>query len=206
MNTHVYAADIANFEKQYRTNLINGLAGIKSAFLVGTQGKDGHTNLAIFSQVVHVGANPPLMGILHRPVSVEKHTYENIITNEYFTLNHVPIEKYKDAHQTSARYQRSQSEFEHCGFSEEFTPHIQAPYVKESKLKIGLKLAEIIPITSNDTLLIIGSVEEIIAAEGIIEAEGFLNLNNSKTALVHGLETYYQAEKVSRLPYAKPIK
>jgi flavin reductase (DIM6/NTAB) family NADH-FMN oxidoreductase RutF len=205
MNKHIYAADISGFEKQYRTNLINGLGGIKSALLVGTQGKNGENNLAIFSQIVHIGANPALMGILHRPVSVEKHTYENIVSNEYFTLNHIPVEKYKEAHQSSARYERNQSEFEECGFEPEFTAQVKAPYVKDSMLKIGLKLVEIIPVKSNDTLLIVGSVEEIIVAEEILEEAGYIDLSKVKTSLVHGLETYYQAEKIGRLPYAKPI-
>jgi flavin reductase (DIM6/NTAB) family NADH-FMN oxidoreductase RutF len=205
MKTYISATDIAQFEKQYRTNLINGLGGIKSAILVGTQDSDGTNNLAIFSQVVHVGANPALMGILHRPVSVEKHTYENIVSQEYFTLNHVPEEKIHEAHQTSARYNRKQSEFEICGFKAEFTDRVKAPYVRESMLKIGLKLAELIPVSSNGTILIIGSIEEIIAEDGLIEAEGLINLNQTKTALVLGLETYYKAEKIVRLPYAKPI-
>lgn len=203
MEKHIYAADIASFEKEYRTNLINGLGGIKSALLVGTKGTDGTNNLAIFSQIVHIGANPAMMGILHRPVSVEKHTYENILANGSFTLNHVAVDKIKAAHQTSARYARNQSEFEQCGFEPIFTDTVLAPYVKDSPLKIGLKIAEIIPIKSNDTLLLVGSVEEIIIEADLLETAGFIDLNKLKTALVHGLETYYQAEKIERLPYAK---
>jgi flavin reductase (DIM6/NTAB) family NADH-FMN oxidoreductase RutF len=203
MEKHIYAADIASFEKQYRTNLINGLGGIKSALLVGTQGADGTNNLAIFSQIVHIGANPAMMGILHRPVSVEKHTYENILANGFFTLNHVAADKFKTAHQTSASYSRSQSEFEQCGFEPTFTNTVLAPYVKDSPLKIGLKIAEIIPIKSNGTILLVGSVEEIIVQADLIEAAGFIDLNKLKTILVHGLETYYKAEKIERLPYAK---
>ncbi|MCK7516855.1 MAG: flavin reductase family protein [Ignavibacteriales bacterium] len=70
--------NILQFEKLYRTNLFNSLSGFKSANLIGTISKEGKTNLAIFSSVIHVGANPPLMGLLMRPVSVERHTYHNI--------------------------------------------------------------------------------------------------------------------------------
>jgi flavin reductase (DIM6/NTAB) family NADH-FMN oxidoreductase RutF len=70
--------EISTLLKQQRTNLINGLSGFKSALLIGTTNAKGQQNLAIFSNVVHIGANPPLMGLIHRPVSVEKHTYENI--------------------------------------------------------------------------------------------------------------------------------
>lgn len=198
--------EIGLLEKQYRTNLINGLHGFKSAMLIGTQNEEGMTNLALFSQVIHIGANPALMGILHRPVSVEKHTYENIVATKQFTINHVPLEMYKQAHHTSARYERAESEFEHAGFKPFYTGNLLAPYVSESPIKIGLSLAEIIPVKSNDTLLIVGSIEEIIIDDSALSEEGFINLDMAKTALVHGLETYYKAEKIERLNYAKPHK
>ncbi|MCG9880350.1 MAG: flavin reductase [Bacteroidia bacterium] len=198
--------DIGSLEKQYRTNLINGLHGFKSAMLIGTQNLEGLTNLALFSQVIHIGANPAMMGILHRPVSVEKHTYENIMATHQFTINHVPLEMYKQAHHTSARYERTESEFEHAGFHPYYSSQLIAPYVAESPIKIGLSLAEIIPVKSNNTLLIVGSIEEIIIDDSALCEEGFIDLDQTKTALVHGLETYYKAEKIERLAYAKPHK
>jgi flavin reductase (DIM6/NTAB) family NADH-FMN oxidoreductase RutF len=200
---HITFEDILGFDKQYRTNLINGLSGIKSAFLIGTTNAKAQHNLAIFSNVVHIGANPPLLGFIHRPVSVEKHTYENIKANGKFTLNHVPEALYKAAHQSSARYDRSTSEFEACGFTPWFSEKHSAPYVLESPIKIGLNLEEEIEIKSNQTLLIIGKVEEIWIAEQLLHADGFIEINNAQTALVHGLETYFKPTLVERLPYAK---
>ena len=81
--------NILEFEKLYRTNFINSLSGFKSANLIGTISSEGKTNLAIFSSVIHVGANPPLMGFLMRPVSVERHTYTNIKETNCFTINHI---------------------------------------------------------------------------------------------------------------------
>jgi len=86
---------ISQFEKLYRTNLFNSLSGFKSANLIGTISKEGKTNLAIFSSVIHVGANPPMMGFLMRPVSVERHTYNNIKETGYFTINHINKEIFK---------------------------------------------------------------------------------------------------------------
>jgi flavin reductase (DIM6/NTAB) family NADH-FMN oxidoreductase RutF len=79
MEIKITAKDLAGFEKQDRTNLVNGLSGYKSAHLIGTTNKKGETNLAIFSSVVHIGANPALMGFIQRPASEERHTYENIL-------------------------------------------------------------------------------------------------------------------------------
>ena len=56
--------NILQFEKLYRTNLFNSLSGFKSANLIGTISKEGKTNLAIFSSVIHVGANPPFNWII----------------------------------------------------------------------------------------------------------------------------------------------
>jgi flavin reductase (DIM6/NTAB) family NADH-FMN oxidoreductase RutF len=144
------------------------------------------------------------MGLIHRPVSVEKHTYENIKSTGCFTINHVPKKLYKNAHQTSARYDRETSEFEACGFTPEVKGNLIAPYVAESYVQIGLTLEEEIKITSNDTLLLVGSIKEIYLAPGIIDEEGYIELAKANTILVQGLETYYSANYVERLPYAKP--
>ncbi len=198
------AIEISTLPKQQRTNLINGLSGFKSALLIGTTNVAGQQNLAIFSNVVHIGANPPLMGIVHRPVSVEKHTYENIKSTGCFTINHIPRKLYKNAHQTSARYDRETSEFEACGFTPEVKGNLPAPYVAESYVQIGLTLEEEIKITSNETLLLVGGIKEIYLAPGIIDEEGFIELAKANTILVQGLETYYSANFIDRLPYAKP--
>ena len=95
---------ILKLEKRFRTNLINSLSGFKAANLVATINTAGLTNMAIFSSAVHIGANPPLLGLVSRPHSVPRHTLENIMATEQFTINHVNSMIYKQAHQTSARY------------------------------------------------------------------------------------------------------
>ena len=76
--------DVLKFEKLYRAAFINSITGFKSASLIGTISSKGNTNLAIFNSVIHVGANPPALGFLMRPVSVERHTYNNIKETGYF--------------------------------------------------------------------------------------------------------------------------
>ena len=91
---------------------INSLSGYKSANLVGTKSKTGQENLSIVSSVVHLGANPPLMGFVVRPHSKDspRHTFENLESTSFFTLNHVNDKIIKESHQTSARYPREVSE------------------------------------------------------------------------------------------------
>ena len=105
-----YYSDFDALDDRFRVNLINALSGFKSANLIGSVCTQGQTNLAIISSVVHLGANPPLMAYINRPASVERHTLDNILDTGQFTLNHVNIDIIEAAHQSSARYNKEQSQ------------------------------------------------------------------------------------------------
>ena len=195
--------NILDLEKLFRTNLINSLSGFKSANLIGTISKEGKTNLAIFSSVIHVGANPPLMGFLMRPVSVERHTYTNIKETNHFTINHINKETFKQAHQTSARYEKDVSEFNACDLTPEYTQTIMAPYVKESKIKMGLRFVEEQEIKTNGTIFMVGEIQELILPDEVILEDGFVDIEKAKTIAISGLDSYHEAMRISRLSYAK---
>jgi flavin reductase (DIM6/NTAB) family NADH-FMN oxidoreductase RutF len=196
--------DVLKFEKLYRATFINSISGFKSASLIGTVSNNGNTNLAIFNSVIHVGANPPALGFLMRPVSVERHTYINIKETGFFTINHINKDIYRQAHQTSARYEKDISEFKECKLTPEFSDGIPAPYVKEAKTKIGLKFIEEHEIKYNGTIFIVGEVAEIILPEHIIEEDGFLNIEKAGTVTISGLDGYHETKRIARLSYAKP--
>lgn len=195
--------EILKFEKLYRAAFVNSLSGLKSANLIGTISREGKTNLAIFNSVIHVGANPPLMGFLMRPVSVERHTYANIKETNHFTINHINKEIFKQAHQTSARYGKEISEFDACGLTPEYSGTIKAPYVKESKIKIGLRFLEEQEIKSNGTIFIVGEIREAILPDDIVLADGFVDLEKAGTIAISGLDGYHETKKIARLSYAK---
>ncbi|MEO8762599.1 MAG: flavin reductase, partial [Bacteroidia bacterium] len=111
MNKEFNLIDILGFEQRYRATFINSLGGFKSLALIGTRGSNGTTNLATFNSLFHIGANPPLFGFIIRPDSVERHTLNNIYETGSLTINHVSEGFYMAAHQTSARYDSSISEF-----------------------------------------------------------------------------------------------
>ena len=196
--------NILAFEKLFRTNFVNSLSGFKSANLIGTISKEGKTNLAIFSSVIHVGANPPLIGLLMRPVSVERHTYNNIKETDYFTINHINKDIFKQAHQTSARYEKDISEFNTFGLTPEFTERIKAPYVKESKIKIGLKFVEEQEIKSNRTVFIVGEIVEVILPDDFVLSDGFVDVERAGIIAISSLDSYHETKKIARLSYAKP--
>ena len=196
--------DLEQMEKQARTNLVNSLSGIQPANLIGSKSLAGIINVAIFNSVMHIGANPTLMGFIMRPISVQRDTYKNIVDTGFFTINSVDLSIYKQAHQTSARYEVS--EFEACGLNEWHSESIPVPYVKESKLKIGLKLESIIPIPLNETLLVIGSVQEIILEEDVLSKDNSIQHEKLENVGVVGLDTYYSMQRIAQLSYAKPGK
>ncbi len=203
-NMKITNENILQFEKLYRTNFVNSLSGFKSANLIGTISKEGKTNLAIFSSVIHVGANPPLIGMLVRPASVPRHTYENIKDIGYFTINHINKEIFKQAHQTSARYEKDVSEFDECGLTPEFTNTIKAPYVKESNIKIGCRFVEEHLIKTNDTIFVVGEILEVNIPDDVLTDDGYIDIEIAGTLAISGLDSYHETKRISRLSYAKP--
>ena len=58
MKTQITHTELMGMEQRKRAHLINSVGGFKSVCLIGTVDKVGQTNLAIFSSIVHIGANP----------------------------------------------------------------------------------------------------------------------------------------------------
>lgn len=196
-------AAIDEMALRQRTLLINSLTGFKSANLIGTSDKAGQTNLAIVSSAFHIGANPALMGFLFRPHSVPRDTLENILSTQYFSMNHVHSDIVKQAHQTSARYPKSVSEFKAVGLNEQWIDGFPAPYVKESHIKVGLKFCEQHHLSINATELVIAEIENIIIPDGILEEDGYLDIEKANTVAVSSLESYHTTRQIDRLSYAK---
>jgi flavin reductase (DIM6/NTAB) family NADH-FMN oxidoreductase RutF len=197
-------AAFADLDKRFRTYFINSLSGFKSVNLIGTKSEKTGLNLSIVSSVIHLGANPALMGFIMRPVSVPRHTYENILKTGSYTFNHILPKFYKQAHQTSARYPEGISEFDAVGLTPEFSEDFHAPYVLESRIKIGMNFLEEVPIKLNDTILMIGEIAEVIYPEDCQLEDGFLDLGKAETVTCSGLDGYHTTGKLERLSYAKP--
>ncbi len=196
--------DIMRMEKRFRTCFVNCLSGVKSPVLLGSQDDNGCTNLAIMSSVFHVGANPPLLGTIIRPHSVPRHSLENIIETGVYTLNHVTVDFFEDAHQTAARYDKDMSEFDAVGLDPIYRNDFPAPFVKQSPLSLGMSLQERQTLSINQTELIIGKIEWVYARPDLIETDGYISFESLGGVGVVGLDSYHMLQALSRLPYAKP--
>ena len=199
---HFSKQDILNTPRIIRLNLINSITGIKPGNLIGTISKDGHSNLAIFSSVIHLGSNPALIGIITRPnKKVRRDTLNNILETNYFTINHIHQDFIEQSHKTSGKYKKDESEFNMCNLTEDYLFDFLAPFVKESKIKMGLKLQSIIDIPDNQTKLITGSIEHIYIEDIALEDNGDINLQIINDVGIGGLNNYYKLEKVAHYPY-----
>lgn len=196
-------ADLQSLNRFTRANFINTLSGFKSLSLIGTVNAEGVSNLAVFSNIVHLGADPALIGFVNRPMAAAPHTLSNIQETGFYTVNLVTESMYKQAHQTSAKYPDGVSEFEMTGLTPEFKEGCTAPFVAESPVQYVLKLEQVVPIELNGTYFVIGSLQSAYVPAGIQEEEGFLDL--AKAGIITSLGTfgYYKTEKIDNLPYAK---
>lgn len=201
---HFSSEQINALDSGFRRNLINSLSGYKSLNLVGTKSESGKTNLAPFSQIIHLGAYPAFVGILFRPHTVKRDTLENILETGFFTLNHVTPEFFKEAHWAAANWE--QSEFEATGLKEEYKKDFFAPFVKGSPVQLGCKFVESQTLQVNQTVFLIGSIEHVFVHEKGLVEDGSLDLNELKTVTVSGLDDYHTGKRLARLAYPKPNK
>jgi flavin reductase (DIM6/NTAB) family NADH-FMN oxidoreductase RutF len=203
---HYSIADINAWDRFYRGNFINSLSGFKSASLIGTISNEGLPNLAIFSNIVHIGANPALIGFVNRPLDSAPHTINNIEKTGHYTINHIHKNMVAAAHQTSAKYPVEENEFTATGLTAIYKNGCIAPFVKESNINYSVALVQIIPIAINNTFFVIGAVQDVYVNEHIILPDGFIEIEKAGSITSLGVDAYYTAEPIDRYEYAKVYK
>ncbi len=198
------SAELDQMERRYRASFINSLGGFKSANLIGTADSDGHTNLAIMSSAVHLGAHPPLLLLIIRPDEAQRHTLSNILETGVYTINHVH-EKFIDAaHQTAARYPKHVSEFAATGLTPFWQPGFEAPFVAEASIRMGLTLREHQRLAINGTHMVIGQITLVTVPEDCVSRDGSIDIARAGTVALSGLDSYHRPQPLRRMAYAKP--
>ena len=203
---HISHEDIDNFHHIYRINLINSCSGFKSANLIGTKSTSGQENVAVFSSVTHIGSNPPLLGFFCRPTTVTRHTYDNIKNTGVYTINHIDLHNFEDAHHTSAKYDQSISEFDMTGLESEYKDNCKAPFVKGAPIQLEMKFVEEYLIKANNTILVIGEIQGLHINGDLLQDDGFINLSKANIAAINGLDGYTIPRLEKRLEYQRPRK
>ena len=196
--------DIDKMSKIFRLNLINSITGYKSANLIGTKTDNKINNVAIFSSVTHLGSDPPLIGFITRPENGNRNTYNNILKNKFFTINHIVKNQIISAHQSSAKYPKNVSEFDKTDLKVEFKNNFDAPFVKDSPVQIGCSFVNKYFIKENKTTLMIGQVEMLFINKKLLVEDGFVQLDREDVITVNGLDGYALPKLIKRIPYARP--
>ena len=204
MNTTLNFVQLMDMEQRKRAQFINSISGFRSVALIGTTDTKEQTNLAIFSSIVHIGSNPPLLSFIMRPDSVERHTLTNIMDTGFYTINHINADMYEKAHQTSARYPKNVSEFDAAQLTPVFKNDFVAPFVAESQIQIGMEFRERIEININQTSMIIGEIKFVHYPTNCLLEDGFIDIEKAGTITSTGLDSYHTTQVLKRLEYAKP--
>ena len=201
---HYSEEDIEDLDKVFRINLINSCSGYKSANLIGTKSNEGTTNVAVFSSIVHLASNPPLLGFFLRPTEIfPRNTYSNIKENGLYTINSIYREIIDDSHHTSAKYDKSISEFNVTNLEEEYIDKIYPPFVKKSPIKIEMKFIEEIKIKANKCKLIVGKIVSLYIEKKLLGKDGFLSLYKGKIPTISGCDGYSIPEIYQRKEFQK---
>ena len=141
-----------------------------------------------------------------RPTTVPRDSYRNIKSSSFFTVNHIHHSTVADAHHTSANYPEDVSEFSKTDFEAEYLDDFQAPFVKNAKVQLACRFLNEYPIKENNTLLLVSEILAIHVEDGILESDGWLNLQQAGSVTINGLDGYAKPELIERFPYAKPTR
>lgn len=172
--------------------------------LIASKSGAGDLNLAIFSNIVHIGADPAMIGFINRPREAAPHTIRNIEQTGTYTINHIRGEFVEQAHQTSAKYPDGVNEFTSVGLTPEYKIDFDVPFVKESHIQYAMELFEIIPLRMNNTFLVVGKLQHAFVEKVSLREDGFLELSSVGSMVSLGLDAYYETTPHSRFSYAKP--
>lgn len=195
---------LAELDHLFRINLVNSSSGFKSANLIATKSKDGISNVAVFSSVIHLGSNPPLLGFVSRPTTVPRNTYQNIKDTGQYTINHVFEEIIEEAHHCSAKYDASVSEFSITDLQEDYDHACMAPFVKGSPVQLHMEFREEHHFKINGTIMIIGEIMGMYIEEDLLNEDGFIDLTKGNVTAINGLDGYTIPKHKMRLPYQRP--
>ena len=200
----ITAADISAMDKLTRVQFATSLPGVKPVALIGTRSPKGRTNLAPFSSIVHFGSNPLILGMVSRPDVAERHTLSNLEATGTWTINHLHPAIFEAAHHCSARFPNETSEFSATGLTETYEKNFPAPFVAQSRFRLGMEFAGRLDIPLNGTTLILGKVVLVQVEESSLAADGSIDLVGLETVASTALDTYFSITPLGRLSYAKP--
>ncbi len=193
-----------HWDSRKRATFVNSLSGYRMAYMLGTGDSLETANLAVFNSISHVGSNPPLLGLIFRPLTVERHTYDLIHKHGQLTVNSVPLDRIRAAHATSAKYPSGVSEFEAASLTPVFREAFRAPAVEESPLRMGCSYSGEYLLSENNCIFMVIRIDWVELPTDCVREDGFIDHPKLGNAGVMGLDSYYRGVLSERLGYARP--
>lgn len=184
-------------DKTWRINFINSLVGYKNLNILITRSSDEIYNAAIFNSGLHIGSSPPYIGFLLRPTKVPRHTYENLLSYPYATMNAIPEKIYRQAHQTHHHIPREKSELEYAGLKVEWAEGMPIPFLQDSPIRAYLRFSEEHFLRVNQTRLLIFAILWV-DVRGEVASDGFIALDSSGVVAGSGCDAYYRTVPLGR--------
>lgn len=202
----ITAQDIDNFEKRYRTSLINSLSGIRTAFIGITEDDRGRYNAGTLSNVTHVGAHPAQMSILFRPDNGKRHTLSNYRNQGQVTLVCMPLSKSATVHEVSMNAPEGIFELEVVG--ESYKEHEGWPHPLPTAFLYAIELEFIEEFTlNNGCVYTVGKIRNIALGENVKVGDQGKVLFKQSPTLAIGLQQYTGiASDSNHLPYPSASK
>lgn len=191
--------ELAGLPDRYRAALLNGTSGLRTAFL-GISGHDGQWNAGVFSNVTHVGANPPQMSVLFRPDNGRRHTLEAYKEQGKLTLCALPSEETERLHYCAADFPSGTFEWEALGGS---TVHLKGwahPVPTSALYAVELDWVEAFEL-NNRCLYTVGAITRVGLSDAVrMNDQGHLIYEKSP-AVASGLNTYFSVEQSQFFPF-----
>ena len=195
---HFLADDLQAMPKRRRTEFVQGLSGIKSLFAIITS--DGDTlNIAPFNSIVHISSNPARIGYISRPDNNHRHTLQNIITHQSFSINSVREEDLEEVVTCSENLPSDHSEFKGKSIEPTALNNNSIPALKHADVQIFCEYEEHVSIPSSQGILVIGRIREVIIREHLYHSEH--QEAWKELALSQGLEHFYIKGKHHKITY-----
>ena len=137
-------------------------------------------------------------------VNAKERLNKNNAEDIYDGLKKLKGSALKDAHHTSAKYERSISEFEVTNLETDYKDNFYAPFVKDCPIQLAMKYVEEYEIKANNTKLIIGEIQGLYIKDNLLQKDGFINLADGNIAAINGLDGYSIPTFKERLDYQRP--
>jgi flavin reductase (DIM6/NTAB) family NADH-FMN oxidoreductase RutF len=193
------------WEPRFRAQFFNSLGGPRQVGLLTSFSPQGVANAAVFSQTLHVSANPPQLGFLFRPLTAEHQGLRYVRAQGCFGFHVLSggIAQAQQLHQCSAKYPEGESELDAVGLSWEAFETLHAPRIHDAAVAYGLQLTEEHEL-ANGTILIVGSVAEVHVLPSVAANQMGHVQHPDDLLLAQGLDTYHHCNALVALSYAQP--